>query len=193
MCSKHVEAWNKLIVKQKFCASSWLITEIMPWTCYMTKSLRCWDSVAVQQIAATVPISLLRAKESRRAKSRAITSVVTCVKSKHLCLDSDALVQLIEIYCTCWAMKPQFLYDTQLAERTGKISPIQWGSNIMLLAPHSFLFFNTIPTKLVSNVLYRMYLDCLGDPYDIFAQLVKQTHILSYSQPKPLHLIFLFS
>jgi len=27
MCSKHVEAWNKL-VKQKFCASSWLITEI---------------------------------------------------------------------------------------------------------------------------------------------------------------------
>jgi len=28
MCLKHVEAWNKLIVKQKFCASSWLITEM---------------------------------------------------------------------------------------------------------------------------------------------------------------------
>jgi len=28
MCSKHVEAWNKLNEKQKFCASSWLITEI---------------------------------------------------------------------------------------------------------------------------------------------------------------------
>ena len=28
MCSKHVEAWNKLIVKQKFSASSWLITEL---------------------------------------------------------------------------------------------------------------------------------------------------------------------
>ena len=28
MCYKHVEAWNKLIVKQKFCASSWLLTEI---------------------------------------------------------------------------------------------------------------------------------------------------------------------
>ena len=28
MCSKQVEAWNKLIVKQNFCASSWLITEI---------------------------------------------------------------------------------------------------------------------------------------------------------------------
>jgi hypothetical protein len=28
MCSKHVQAWNKLIVKQKFCASGWLIAEI---------------------------------------------------------------------------------------------------------------------------------------------------------------------
>ena len=28
MCSKHVRAWNKLIVKQKFCASSLLITDI---------------------------------------------------------------------------------------------------------------------------------------------------------------------
>jgi len=28
MCSKHVEAWNKLIAKQKFCESIWLITEI---------------------------------------------------------------------------------------------------------------------------------------------------------------------
>jgi hypothetical protein len=28
MCSKHLEARNKLIVKQKVCASSWLITEI---------------------------------------------------------------------------------------------------------------------------------------------------------------------
>jgi len=28
MCSKHAEAWNKLIIKQKFCASRWLITEI---------------------------------------------------------------------------------------------------------------------------------------------------------------------
>ena len=27
-CSKHVEAWNKPIVKQKLCASSWLSTKI---------------------------------------------------------------------------------------------------------------------------------------------------------------------
>ena len=28
MCPKHVETWNKLIAKQKLCASVWLITEI---------------------------------------------------------------------------------------------------------------------------------------------------------------------
>jgi len=28
MCSKHVKSWNILTVKQKFCASSWLITKI---------------------------------------------------------------------------------------------------------------------------------------------------------------------
>jgi len=36
--SKHVEAWNKLIVKQKFCASSWLITEIKILRCTVSKT-----------------------------------------------------------------------------------------------------------------------------------------------------------
>jgi len=34
VCSKHVEAWNKRIVKQNFCASRWLITEINTTTCF---------------------------------------------------------------------------------------------------------------------------------------------------------------
>jgi len=38
MCSKHVEARNKLIVKQKFCASSWLITEINKLRCTVSKT-----------------------------------------------------------------------------------------------------------------------------------------------------------
>ena len=42
MCSKHVEAWNNLIVKQKFWASSWLITEINTLRCTVSKtSKRC--------------------------------------------------------------------------------------------------------------------------------------------------------
>ena len=38
MSSKHVEAWNKLIAKQKFCASSWLITEINILRCTVSKT-----------------------------------------------------------------------------------------------------------------------------------------------------------
>ena len=38
MCSKHVEARNKLIVKQKFCASSWLITDINILRCTVSKT-----------------------------------------------------------------------------------------------------------------------------------------------------------
>ena len=38
MCSKHVEAWNKRIVKQKFCASSLLITEINILRCTVSKT-----------------------------------------------------------------------------------------------------------------------------------------------------------
>ena len=37
-CSKHVEAWNKRIVKQKCCASSWLITEINILRCTVSKT-----------------------------------------------------------------------------------------------------------------------------------------------------------
>jgi len=38
MCSKHVEPWNKFTVKQKFCVSSWLITEINILSCTVSKT-----------------------------------------------------------------------------------------------------------------------------------------------------------
>ena len=40
LCSKHVEAWNKLIVTQKCCASSWLITKINILRCTVSKTLK---------------------------------------------------------------------------------------------------------------------------------------------------------
>ena len=43
MCSKHVEAWNKHILKQKFCASSWLITEIDILRCTARKTSKFVD------------------------------------------------------------------------------------------------------------------------------------------------------
>ena len=56
MCLKHVEAWNKLIVKQKFCASSWLITEtnILRCTVSKTSKSKCvcylfWNSIKKQK------------------------------------------------------------------------------------------------------------------------------------------------
>ena len=42
MCSKHVETWNKLIVKQIFRASSWLITEINILRCTVSKTSKLW-------------------------------------------------------------------------------------------------------------------------------------------------------
>ena len=42
MCSKHVEAWNKLTLKQKFCASSWLITEINILRCTVSKTSKLY-------------------------------------------------------------------------------------------------------------------------------------------------------
>ena len=38
-CSKHVEAYNKLIIKQSFCAFSWLITKIIL-RCTVSKTLK---------------------------------------------------------------------------------------------------------------------------------------------------------
>jgi len=48
MCSKYVEAWNKLIVKQKFCASCWLITEINILRCTFSKTSKnvSWMSIS---------------------------------------------------------------------------------------------------------------------------------------------------
>jgi len=43
MCSKHVEAWNKLTVKQKFCASSWM--RIACWAAKVTETHRIYRGI----------------------------------------------------------------------------------------------------------------------------------------------------
>jgi len=59
MCSKHVEVWNKLIVKQKFCASSWLFTEINILRCTVSKTskfgFRCFITCILLFIAKILP------------------------------------------------------------------------------------------------------------------------------------------
>jgi len=46
-CSKHVEAWNKLIVKQNFCASSWLITKINITEMHGQQNIKIWQKFVV--------------------------------------------------------------------------------------------------------------------------------------------------
>jgi len=53
MCSKHVEASNKLTIKQKFCASIWLITEINILRCTVSKTSKLY-------MFRTVPLSIIR-------------------------------------------------------------------------------------------------------------------------------------
>jgi len=46
MSSKHLEAWNKFIVKQKVCASGWLITDINILRCTVSECQKIgWDSL----------------------------------------------------------------------------------------------------------------------------------------------------
>ena len=48
MCTKQVEVWNKLIVKQKCCASSWLITEINILRCTVSKTSKLgWNILCI--------------------------------------------------------------------------------------------------------------------------------------------------
>jgi len=62
MCSKRVKAWNKLIVKQKFCASSWLITEINILRCTVSKTSKFlfWYSAQILSETFLVPRRIKR-------------------------------------------------------------------------------------------------------------------------------------
>ena len=62
MCSKHVKTRNKLTVKQKFCASSWLITEINILRCTVSEtSKRC-----VKYGFPRLPLWVIRGQEGGR-------------------------------------------------------------------------------------------------------------------------------
>ena len=77
MCSKHVEAWNKLIVKQKFCVSSWLITEINILRCTVSKTskhVEAWNKLIVKQKFCAsswliTEINILRCTVSKTSKN----------------------------------------------------------------------------------------------------------------------------
>jgi len=72
-CSKHVQAWNKLIVKQKFCASR-LITEINILRCTVSKTIniqRCTVSktINIQRCTVSKTINIQRCMVSKTLKA----------------------------------------------------------------------------------------------------------------------------
>jgi len=58
LCSKHVEAWNKLTVKQTFCASSWLITEINILRCAVSKRQNYCDVLIYKHLRLNFSLEL---------------------------------------------------------------------------------------------------------------------------------------
>ena len=82
MCSKHVEAWNKLIVRQKFCAPSWLINEIniipclpfLPWLASPAPE----RSLAVSERRSLYSFRLLYWCSSRKHYSWTLSSLGYC-------------------------------------------------------------------------------------------------------------------
>ena len=96
MRSKHVEAWNKLIVKQKFCASSWLITEIKK------NGICCYTNVTTstdrRKSCSAVAVSVLLKSWNRRHMMRCRTEFhkkkkghSTAVKEGHSEVQSNLL------------------------------------------------------------------------------------------------------
>ena len=64
MYSKHVEAWNKLIVKQKCCTSSWLLTEINILRCTVSKTSKFENDICKSSILYTKFWTILKWKYS---------------------------------------------------------------------------------------------------------------------------------
>ena len=84
-CSKHAEAWNKLIVKQKCCASSWLIFLLTP----------LWR-VLLEKLTGFQLVKKFPTFHGTRRFITALTSV------RHLSLSWASPIQSIHPHHTSW-------------------------------------------------------------------------------------------
>jgi len=88
LCSKHVEAWNKLIVKQKFCASSWLITEINILRCTVSKTSKLQSLSNTHTCGIAVTMSSTAPKLVSRFQALRVSWLYFCI--------------LCGLYCSIW-------------------------------------------------------------------------------------------
>ena len=123
-CSKHVEAWNKLIVKQKFCASSWLITKTNILRCTVSKTSKIvYMSAFVcssqpTRISSTMSTNYLPGSVTFKAVTNTGSWIVPFITNTHSIL--FCIVRLSRIYL-CTIIKPIF---NTLRNRTG--NPQRW-------------------------------------------------------------------
>ena len=82
-CSKHVEVRNKLIVKQKCCASSWLITKINILRCTVSKTSKFCDFVTGEELPGW---SLLQLGLKRGSAVASLLGLWFRIPSGHGCL-----------------------------------------------------------------------------------------------------------
>ena len=97
--SKHIEACNKRIVKQKFCASSWLNSEINILRCTVSKTiniLRCTVSKTINILRCTVSktTNILRRTVSKTSKNTCLVLTLVAVRS-FTDLDYDYICHVI--------------------------------------------------------------------------------------------------
>jgi len=103
MCSKHVEAWNKLIVKQKFCASSRLITEINIWRDVTSNSL-LWKGYEEN---IDYPTSWRRVlEENKQIIRRKKRSTLILVIAQQDATQSSLFI-ILQVHSTCFGCQPR--------------------------------------------------------------------------------------
>ena len=132
MCSKHVEARNKLIVKQKFCASSWLITEINDMQCRLISALQKHVSPVLIQIISTTANGIHEKIEEQTThkrteiedKNKTTYRHPTCFQTSSCCRHHSLLEQkrLSLNYVKVTSHMP---CTWHLASASGKINNIQ--------------------------------------------------------------------
>jgi len=91
MCSKHIQAWNKLTVKQNFCASSWLITEINILRCMVSKTSKKNGNHGLKS-DRQVAVRCRNATQRRSSSVKMATPLATC--------NLRVFMWLTLVYCT---------------------------------------------------------------------------------------------
>jgi len=143
-CSKHVEAWNKLIVKQKFCASNWLLTKINILRCTVSKTSKNKNFLSSE----ASEMFLGPNQTTIRGVLRAVSPSVK--RRKH-----DALLSALAVYPTTFCNLPRYLELERLLPWTADIFT-EWHTKFLHILPsvYSILWFADVVSWRVQTLVH---------------------------------------